>query len=145
MDNYKLFEAYLTKVGITVQKELLLRLFLSTDFKHKNKIDFYLELGENKCFVEIEGGAFTGGRHTNGVGFINDMLKYNAMASTGIPLYRFTPDMVNSHPVVVSEFLLGVLSNDITHAEISDFVEYFKIKRKKKTNAQSIYKKRGRK
>lgn len=42
--------------------------------------------------IEIEGGAFTQGRHTRGGGFINDMEKYNAAIEMGWSLLRYTPD-----------------------------------------------------
>ena len=44
--------------------------------------------------VEIEGGAFSGGRHTRGAGFLADMSKYNHMSIMGISLLRFTPTQV---------------------------------------------------
>jgi len=46
--------------------------------------------------VEIEGGIWTGGRHTRGAGFENDCLKYNALSLAGWRLLRFTPEMVKS-------------------------------------------------
>lgn len=45
--------------------------------------------------VEIEGGAFTNGRHTRGKGFIADMEKYNAMVEMGWILLRYTPTDIN--------------------------------------------------
>lgn len=44
-----------------------------------------------KVLVEVEGGVFTRGRHTRGVGFAADMEKYNAAASLGWRLLRFQP------------------------------------------------------
>ena len=44
-----------------------------------------------KLAVEIEGGAWTQGRHTRGSGFIKDMAKYNALEMLGFHLLRFTP------------------------------------------------------
>lgn len=41
--------------------------------------------------IEVEGGAYTHGRHTRGTGFINDMEKYNAAAVLGWRLLRYTP------------------------------------------------------
>jgi very-short-patch-repair endonuclease len=43
--------------------------------------------------VEIEGGAWSGGRHTRGGGFIEDCAKYNAAALQGWTVFRLTPDM----------------------------------------------------
>jgi very-short-patch-repair endonuclease len=42
--------------------------------------------------VEIEGGAFSGGRHFRGRGAIDDMEKYNAAAILGYSILRFTPE-----------------------------------------------------
>lgn len=44
-----------------------------------------------KLAVELEGGAWTGGRHTRGKGFLEDMQKYNAAVLAGWKLLRFTP------------------------------------------------------
>lgn len=41
--------------------------------------------------VEIEGGVWTGGRHTSGSGFLGDMEKYNEAAAAGWRVLRFTP------------------------------------------------------
>lgn len=44
-----------------------------------------------KILIEIEGGVFTGGRHTRGAGMIGDMEKYNAAAIMGYFVLRFVP------------------------------------------------------
>ncbi len=41
--------------------------------------------------MEVEGGAWTRGRHTRGKGFIGDMDKYNQAALLGYKLLRVTP------------------------------------------------------
>jgi len=46
--------------------------------------------------VEVEGGAWTRGRHTRGKGFEADIMKYNAATILGWRLLRFTPAMVYS-------------------------------------------------
>ena len=48
-----------------------------------------------KVAVEIEGGAFTNGRHTRGKGFINDMEKYNKAVELGWVVLRYTPTQLN--------------------------------------------------
>lgn len=45
--------------------------------------------------VEIEGGAWSGGRHTRGSGFTKDIEKYNCATHLGYRLLRYTPDMVS--------------------------------------------------
>ena len=49
---------------------------------------------EPRIAIELEGGAWTRGRHTRGSGFIADMEKYNAATLHGWRLLRFTPDQV---------------------------------------------------
>lgn len=44
--------------------------------------------------VEIEGGVWTGGRHTRGSGFTADAEKYNEAALLGWRVLRFTGPMV---------------------------------------------------
>ncbi len=44
-----------------------------------------------KVAVEVEGGVFSGGRHTRGVGFMGDMEKYNTATSMGWKILRVTP------------------------------------------------------
>lgn len=48
--------------------------------------------------VEIEGGVFVQGRHTRGVGYQKDLEKYNAGATLGWIIYRFTPQMLKKDP-----------------------------------------------
>lgn len=46
--------------------------------------------------LEIEGGAWSGGRHTRGKGFVADMEKYNEAQLLGWTIYRVTPEQVRS-------------------------------------------------
>ena len=48
-----------------------------------------------KVAVEVEGGAFSNGRHTRGKGFINDMEKYNMAIELGWVVLRYTPTKLN--------------------------------------------------
>ena len=48
-----------------------------------------------KLALEIEGGAWIGGRHTRGKGFINDMVKYNLLTEMGWCLLRYIPNKVD--------------------------------------------------
>lgn len=44
--------------------------------------------------VEVEGGAWSGGRHTRGAGFIKDLAKYSEAAALGWRLIRCTPQQL---------------------------------------------------
>jgi very-short-patch-repair endonuclease len=46
---------------------------------------------EAKVALEIEGGIFTGGRHTSSAGFVKDMAKYNRAAVLGWKVLRIQP------------------------------------------------------
>ena len=48
-----------------------------------------------KIGIEIEGGVWTNGAHTRGKGFVDDMEKYNAAATLGWVILRFTPQDLN--------------------------------------------------
>jgi very-short-patch-repair endonuclease len=49
-----------------------------------------------RVLVEIEGGIWTGGRHTRGSGFEADMAKYNAAALAGWTVLRFGGTAIKS-------------------------------------------------
>ena len=59
----------------------------------KWRIDFAII--DLKIGIEIEGGVWSGGRHTRGNGFIEDMEKYNAAVTIGWVILRFTPQDLN--------------------------------------------------
>lgn len=46
--------------------------------------------------VEVEGGIWTGGRHTRGVGFLNDCSKYNHASLLGWMILRFPVEVIES-------------------------------------------------
>ena len=51
---------------------------------------------KQRVALEIEGGVWTGGRHTSGSGFVKDMEKYNAAALAGWRVFRVTPNHLRS-------------------------------------------------
>lgn len=48
----------------------------------------------HRVIVEIDGGAWSGGRHTRGAGFIADLEKLNAAALLGYAVLRYTPQQL---------------------------------------------------
>jgi hypothetical protein len=52
-----------------------------------------------KVALEVEGGVWTGGRHTRGAGFSGDMAKYNAAAILGWRILRVTPEQMRNGAV----------------------------------------------
>lgn len=60
----------------------------------KWRADFFIT-GTN-ILIEVEGGIWSGGRHTRGKGFIADMEKYNAAAVMGFKVLRFDTQQVES-------------------------------------------------
>jgi very-short-patch-repair endonuclease len=62
--------------------------------KRKWRADFHI-IGK-KILVEVEGGVWSGGRHTRGKGYISDMEKYNAAVVMGYQVLRFSTEQVKS-------------------------------------------------
>lgn len=61
-------------------------------FHPVRKWRFDYAIPEHKIALEVEGGVWTGGRHTSSVGFIKDMEKYNTATLMGWRVFRTTPD-----------------------------------------------------
>lgn len=49
-----------------------------------------------KTAIEIEGGTWTGGRHTRGDGFVADAEKYNTAAELGWVVFRLPGPLVGT-------------------------------------------------
>lgn len=67
-----------------------------------------------KTAIEIEGGQWTGGRHTRGAGYAADCEKYNAAALAGWRVFRFTQSMLKRptlHLTPIIKFLETELQN----------------------------------
>lgn len=55
---------------------------------------------QGKVALEVEGGVWTGGRHTRGSGFVKDMEKYNAAATMGWRVIRCVPAEVLTNKTI---------------------------------------------
>jgi len=72
--------------GISYERELMLI--------PKRRFRFDFLLADHLLVIEVEGGTWSGGRHTTGVGFRSDCVKYNAALELGFRVLRYTTDMV---------------------------------------------------
>lgn len=61
--------------------------------------------------IEIEGGAWTGGRHVRGAGFEADCEKYAEAVALGYRVLRVTPGMVNSGQAL--DYVLRVVGQEV--------------------------------
>lgn len=76
--------------------------------KRKWRADFHL-IGK-KILVEVEGGIWSGGRHTRGKGYIGDMEKYNSATVMGYQVLRFSTEQVKSGVAILEiEKMVGDL------------------------------------
>lgn len=75
-----------------------LKLDFEQEFKfhqsRKWRADFHLK--GRMILIEVEGGIWSGGRHTRGKGYIGDMKKYNAATMLGYQVIRFSTEQVKS-------------------------------------------------
>ena len=65
-------------------------------FHPTRKWRFDFAYPERMLAIEIEGGTYSGGRHTRGQGFENDCEKYNAATLMGWRVLRYTAKMIES-------------------------------------------------
>lgn len=63
---------------------------------------FDIAFPDHLLAIEIEGGIWTGGRHTRGKGFEKDCEKYNTAALLGWTVLRFTGGMIKSGMAIQS-------------------------------------------
>ena len=78
------FRAYCRSLGIPEPRAEVM-------FHSTRRWRFDYAWPEYRVALEIEGGVFTGGRHTSGVGFLKDAEKYNYAACMGWAIIRCMP------------------------------------------------------
>ena len=66
------------------------------------KFRFDFVLPQSCLIVECEGGTWSGGRHTSGVGFRNDCVKYNLAVEHGYVVLRYTSDLIKNGSAIES-------------------------------------------
>lgn len=85
--------AKLTDVFTTICKtDLRVECVKEFKFHPVRKWRFDYAIPDHKIALEVEGGVWTGGRHTSSVGFMKDMEKYNTATLMGWRVFRTTPD-----------------------------------------------------
>lgn len=82
----------------------------------KWKFDFCLP--SRSIGIEVEGGAFIGGRHTRGAGFEKDLEKYAEAAILGWTVLRVTPKWVADGRAV--SYLQRLLANEMVAGETAN-------------------------
>ena len=80
-------EKQLEAVGVEYERELML--------VPGRRFRFDFTFRSAGLVAEIEGGTWSGGRHTTGAGFRQDCVKYNLASLEGWTVMRFTSDMVS--------------------------------------------------
>ena len=60
--------------------------------QRKWRLDYYH--GPSRIGIELDGGVWSGGRHTRGSGFLKDCEKLNAATAEGIRVFRLGTGMV---------------------------------------------------
>ena len=73
------------------------------DAERRWRFDFAFPL--LRIALEVEGGAWTRGRHTRPMGFLKDMEKYNTYTLLGIYLLRFTTAQIEKEPAKCVDFI----------------------------------------
>ena len=90
----ELMSRQLDEAGIVYEREQMLipgRRF---------RFDFVLP--QSGLIVECEGGTWSGGRHTSGIGFRNDCVKYNLAVEHGYVVLRYTSDLIKNGSAIES-------------------------------------------
>lgn len=81
-----------------IQQLRALKIEFVQEFKfhtsRKWRADFHIK--NTKLLIEVEGGIWSGGRHTRGKGYLGDMEKYNAATMMGFQVLRFSTEQVTS-------------------------------------------------
>ena len=72
-----------------IKTDLKLEAVTELRFAPPRRWRFDVAIPSHKIAIELEGGVFTGGRHTRGAGYLNDIEKYNAATLHGWRLLRY--------------------------------------------------------
>lgn len=81
-------------------------------FHPVRKWRFDYAVPEHKIALEVEGGVWTGGRHTSPKGFLGDIEKYNTATLMGWRVFRTTPDDLYKKKTL--DLMKSAILNDFT-------------------------------
>ena len=81
-------------------------------FHPVRKWRFDYAVPEHKIALEVEGGVWTGGRHTSPKGFLGDIEKYNTAKLMGWRVFRTTPDDLYKKKTL--DLMKSAILNDFT-------------------------------
>lgn len=96
----------MTKSDLETQMMLQLRVndlpppVMEHKFHPRRKWRFDFAWCDEMLALEVEGGVYSGGRHTTGPGFIGDCEKYNEAALLGWKVIRVTSDHIDDGSAV---------------------------------------------
>ena len=79
-------------------------------FLKKRRFRFDFAWPDRMMAVEVEGGVFSGGRHTRGMGYTRDLEKYNLATLHGWRVFRFTTQDVTTQKAIA--FISAVMDNN---------------------------------
>ena len=79
-------------------------------FLKKRRFRFDFAWPDRMMAVEVEGGVWTGGRHTRGQGYSRDLEKYNLATLHGWRVFRFTTQDVTTQKAIA--FISAVMDNN---------------------------------
>ena len=60
---------------------------------------FDFAIPEAKVAIEVEGGVFSQGRHTRGIGYSADLVKYNCATEMGWRVLRYTTQQIDTNAI----------------------------------------------
>lgn len=82
-------------------------------FHPKRMWRFDYAIPEHRIAIEVEGGVWTGGRHTRPKGFLGDIEKYNTATVMGWRLLRTTPEELVSKKTI--DMIKTIISGEFSH------------------------------
>jgi hypothetical protein len=85
------FENDLKGLGLTFTKEYPV---MHLGINRRWRLDYFVQSPSHTCAIEVNGGQWIGGRHTNPVSYESDLEKLNAVQALGIPVFQFTYQML---------------------------------------------------